>query len=283
MCKSWKFYVLRPNTVLFKQEFGQLFDKGSNRIKGVLTFMGVMFGFISMMYSSIVISLLTTVKNTTPIDTWDDVLKYPSKKIYAYRGSYQEDLLRRSAFYDQLKGRVELIDKARESKENVIEKYKNVHKGNHVMINYMTSAVQEYRRRLPLSVSCSLPLENLRVSPPLANVPVALIYKKNFKYRSQIDNTLLGLRSVGMMFNHQQEVRRYKDKDGIFSPLKFGKRCPKYQLRSQTGLCKGHQMKSSNINMPISIEHMFWVWILIGFGLCLSLLTFGLEIINYIP
>ena len=206
--------------------------------KAVIMLVGIGSVALTTMYSSKITSNLTIGHETQNIQGFEDlVMKYPDVKIYAYRGSYQEDLLKSSAFYDQLKSRVVLIEKSRETPEIVMAKYQNIHQGTHVMINYLVNTKRDYERRMPLSVACSIPLANIRISPPLANVPLTLVHKKKFRYVEQMQNILLQLRSFGIMFTHIQEIRRFRNQDGIFSPKRYAKTCRMYKQKSKLSQC----------------------------------------------
>ena len=168
--------------------FGLLLKEGidgckgcsSQKTKNYIAFIAAIAFFLSTMYECIFISIFSARSMGKKIDSLEDLVSNfaSDKKVYLVNNYFPHDLVKSSAFYDQLLPRIDLIE-PESIYDLALEIYTNVNKGSHVIIEYESTFSAYFNGILPPEFVCAYPKAGLRLSSyPLASVPSAWIYRK---------------------------------------------------------------------------------------------------------
>ena len=168
--------------------------------KYFLTFAGLTLFFISSMYCSVIISVLSTQKKVMEIESLDDlVTKLPNMKILTIENNLGHITLRKSPLYEKLLPRLELItpQKMNRERDAHFKLYEKVHDGSHVLVDWRSNIDFHYNFDLNPDAKCALPKKNLGFStnPLTGTMFSSWAYRKHFPYRNLIDSvSLLAIR-----------------------------------------------------------------------------------------
>ena len=173
--------------ITMRQDLDAVFERSNYGVKGFLIIQMLALSCIGMMYTSIVISILSVQKNTQKIDSlFDLVTKYKDKRIHI--NSYLLANIMKDQYYEDLKDRLDVWDFGPSYVETLTNVYNSLRKQTHVSINIESNVGFHYSTVLPLWLKCALPQPELYFSKQnLGSYKSGYLYRKGFQWKEEFD------------------------------------------------------------------------------------------------
>ena len=159
--------------------------------KYFITFISLTFFFLTSMYNSIIISILTARDSNIKIDSvYDLVTKFKDKRIFLTKDLDAHNMFKKSPYYDTLLPRIDFVplEDLLINTDVLASNYEKVHKGSHVLLEFASNIEFLYGEKLPHQFICKYPHEKLRYSSQLVSWTLfAWMFRKDFSHRNFID------------------------------------------------------------------------------------------------
>ena len=148
--------------IILKQNLDKQKKRQSITEKGFLAFEMLALSTIGMMYSSIVISILSVPSPQKQIDSLYD-LTFSPKRIFINK-YIKNEILSKSVHYDDLKDRIDIWDFGASYNDSIEKIYNGLLKQTHVSIVIRRNVIFQYRSAVSSWLRCKLPYSSLYFS-----------------------------------------------------------------------------------------------------------------------
>ena len=253
-------------------------DRISGRQKCILGIYGLMILVLYKSFSGTITASLLTQKKPKQINSLWDVANSHSLKIITVSGSFwHEDLMSHPAAAQML-DRIEMRPLLNLNPMDTETVLNDLYKGTHVLIGY------EGYLSLFLGLSKEYFEEQFHHSPPFVTRPTGLVLSRRNQVQS--NNISKGISwPLAYGLYSRDNTREFIQKHGADCQSRELHNCPRPSSAEKTSnLAKKRHLNASKDNKretKLTLKHFQFIFYVLIVGLCLSALTFIVEIVAY--
>ena len=223
---------------------------------------------IATMYGSLVISKMTLRKESSPINTLEDLGAKPEIRAYILKHSFMEDSINNFKVLQDMKDeeRINLISLSDFVHGGV---FTNLRDRSHILIESKANFLFFRSKLEEKATYCLNDPSNYHFSKEiLFSLYSGWLYRKKFELSGTINKNLMWLHAFGFTWNPKENA-------GIFSHNKFDYDCD-FEDNGENPCSKYPSLKEDH--RRLSLLHLHMIFKYLGFGLVLAFFAFVTEV-----